>query len=556
MVIQELFAKLGFKVDKASVAQADAALKKVTSAARGVVSAVAPLAAAIGLGGAGLGALAATAVNASMQIETLRTEFGVLLQDVAKGSALFDKVHAMAVATPFDDKTLAKSAKTLLSYGVAGEEVMGTLKMLGDVAGADNIKMQYLALVYGQVMNAGRLKGDDLRQMVNWGVNPLGEIAKKRGISYSEATDLMSARKISAAEVADAFRTMTSEGGRFFGNLEAQSKTFQGSLNRLKGTIFTFMASIGDNFTPVLQTIMNMVSNMDMTPLGDMFHTVAIWGEELRSILVGPNGMSKFPYVMASIRESLQPVVTAFKDILTTLRIIAPMVIAAFGPKIVNTVMKTYLHSLWSIRKAYRDIATSMKAMGAASKVSWAQFAKGVFGAVGIALTLLSIIKEVYDYFKSDAEKALHEQAVSTLKQQGINIDGVGYTDADTGLQYFYDEQEKARKKFDEARRKHDLAGMNRYRSDMATYKKQLDEYKDLYYDAYGIYWTPSEPAISDDLSGLRQQMDDMKDSMDENTKATKDNTRSITKISFGKSAFDTGINMKFKDTIIAAYST
>lgn len=552
MVLQELFARLGFKVDEASVNKAKAALKEVHGVATTVAHGIAKVAA---VGGAAMTAFGAAAVNASMQMETLRTEFGVLLQDVQKGADLFEKVHQMAIATPFDDKTLAKSAKTLLAYGVAGEEVMQTLTMLGDVAGADSTKMQYLSLVYGQVMNAGRLKGDDLRQMVNWGVNPLGEIAKKRGISYSEATELMSQRQISAAEVAEAFRTMTSEGGRFFGNLEAQSKTFQGRFNRMKGTLFNFMTMVGDNLTPVIMELMDTISTMDFEPFIDWFRELGYWLSELKEYIHGAEGASNIPYILDDIKARLLPLYEWLQRIGAVLRIIAPLILAAFGPKLVHMMQTELITAVNGVKAAYDGIVGVIKAMKFESEASFATMTKGLFGVIGLAFTAAMAFKELQNHFKSDAEKGLRKMEVEDFRERGYGDVAQGM-DAETSMQMAYDDLSKARERYDEARRKGNIKKIRSALSDLQATQAHMSDAEQLFYEAFGVRWHPMDRGNKNEFSELRKSLDDLKSEIGGNTRATKDNTRSITKVNFGNSAFDTRFNMQVKDAVIAAYST
>ena len=103
--------------------------------------------------------------------------------------------------------------------------VVPTLKMLGDIAGADQNKLNGLALVFGQIQSTGRLMGQDLLQLINQGFNPLTEISKQTGMSVADLKKAMEKGAISADMVTLAFKSATSAGGLFYGNLEAQSQT-------------------------------------------------------------------------------------------------------------------------------------------------------------------------------------------------------------------------------------------------------------------------------------------------------------------------------------------
>lgn len=548
MVLQELFAKVGFKVDKASLAAVNSALGRVKGALGGVASAVAPLAKAIGLGGVGLGAMATAALNASMQMEGLRTEFGVLMQDMQKGSDLFDKVHAMAVATPFDDKSLAKATKTLLAYGVAGEDIMQTLTMLGDVAGADNTKLQYLSLVYGQVMNAGRLKGDDLRQMVNWGVNPLGIIAEKRGISYGEATELMSQRQISAAEVADAFRTMTSEGGRFYKSTEIMAKTSIGRWNQLKGTMFNLMATIGDQLMPVATSFMQWLSSVDFTPITDFVSDIGYYAMELVDSVFGSD-MKSLPYFIDDIKARLIPVVEVLGKIVKTVEILAPLFIAAFGPAIIAWLVRMKTIIVEQLVIGIANLTFGLIKLESASKTAFMSMTTGLLGALGVAASLFFMIKQIRDAGLSDTEKALRAQEVESFMSGETSLGG-----PEGQLEFDETWVNNARAKYDAARRAGNREQMAAARKELSEAIGMFNAHKDLYYEGTNIYWeSQRRTGVGDAYQSLRNQIEEQTQATKEQTKVTRENTKAITKISSVRSAFDSKFNVHLKSMVVAA---
>jgi hypothetical protein len=63
--------------------------------------------------------------------------------------------------------------------------------------------------------------------MINNGFNPLNIIAEQTGMTMSDLKEKMSEGAISYEMVAEAMRIATSEGGLFFGAMEAQSQTLE-----------------------------------------------------------------------------------------------------------------------------------------------------------------------------------------------------------------------------------------------------------------------------------------------------------------------------------------
>jgi tape measure domain-containing protein len=247
--------ELGKKSDEASEKshKLKDALGAVGKAAAVVGAAVA--AAGVAIGKALTDAVAATVesgVEYNKAIETYRAGFSTLLGDVQAGEALLAEVAQFAADTPFELPGLAQSAQTLLSFGVSSEEVMDDLKMLGDISMGSQEKLNGLAVVFGQVASAGKLNGQDLNQMINNGFNPLNIIAEQTGLSMSDLRDKMADGAISFDMVSEAMKIATSEGGLFFGAMEAQSATLEGQLATLNDNFNALAGSITSGLTAAL----------------------------------------------------------------------------------------------------------------------------------------------------------------------------------------------------------------------------------------------------------------------------------------------------------------
>lgn len=219
--------------------------------------------------GAALGGAAVAGVKYNAQMEQYITSFGTMLGGANKAQALVSQLKKYAAATPFEFSDLAKGTQTLLSFGVSSKDVMGDLKMLGDVSQGNTERFDALSLAFAQVSSAGKMSGQDLLQFVNAGFNPLQVMAKKTGKSMSELRGEMSKGKISAQDVAGAFKTATSKGGQFYGALAAQSQTFSGQLSTLKDNVSQFLGDLTSGLESSLKgTALPMVNN---------------WMEELQS---------------------------------------------------------------------------------------------------------------------------------------------------------------------------------------------------------------------------------------------------------------------------------
>ena len=196
------------------------------------------------------------------EIESLQTSFRVLVGDNDKADALFQGIKEFAVSTPMQMKDLAAAAQTMMGFGLPLEQIMENLKAIGDVSMGDTQRFQSLALSFSQMSAAGKLMGQDLMQMINAGFNPLATISEKTGKSIGKLKEEMEGGAISADMVRQAFIDATSEGGKFNGMLEKQSKTLGGAYSNLQGAIDDMFNEIGEKTEGVFTTAIDLATKL------------------------------------------------------------------------------------------------------------------------------------------------------------------------------------------------------------------------------------------------------------------------------------------------------
>ena len=196
--------------------------------------------------------LGKSALQTSAQMEQISVSFEVFTGSAETAKEMLGQLKDQAIKSPMQFQDITKGAQTLLGYGLTASQVIPITKMLGDVSGGNADKFSRLSLAFGQVNAAGRLMGQEVRQMINAGFNPLQAIADKTGVSMAVLTKKMHDGQISVKDVGDAFIYATSEGGRFFGMADRQSQTLQGSFNKLQESVKFALGEIGDSLNTKL----------------------------------------------------------------------------------------------------------------------------------------------------------------------------------------------------------------------------------------------------------------------------------------------------------------
>lgn len=229
----------------------------LTATTSKISSAFAALGATISV--ASFGLFIKSALQTSAQLEQTAVSFEVFTGSADTANRLLTEFKNQALNSPMQFQDITKGAQTLLGYGLTAQQVIPITKMLGDISGGNADRFNRLSLAFGQVNASGRLMGQEARQMINAGFNPLQSIAEKTGESMASLTQRMHDGKISVQEVANAFSYATSEGGRFFGLAERQAQTLQGKFNKLSESVTFAMADIGSS----------IANNLDLSTIVD-----------------------------------------------------------------------------------------------------------------------------------------------------------------------------------------------------------------------------------------------------------------------------------------------
>lgn len=185
------------------------------------------------------------------------TNFTTMLGGSSEAAnGMVGSLQKLASATPLAMSDLAGGAQTLLAFGVASDNVSGTLQRLGDISLGNADKMQSLARAYGKATAQGKLTGETVQMMIDAGWNPLIDICDQTGESMEDVQKRMAAGSISAEELTQAVNHATDAGGKFAGGMEAASKTVAGLTSTLQ-----------DNVNAMLGKLMQPVSDAMLSTL-------------------------------------------------------------------------------------------------------------------------------------------------------------------------------------------------------------------------------------------------------------------------------------------------
>ena len=201
--------------------------------------------------------------------EQLVMGLGTLLGSQEEGNKLFEEIKTFGIETPYEGTRMVNAAKQMLAYGIKAENVMDDMRMLGEVAMGDQNKFNNLTYAYAQTQSAGKLTGQDLLQYTAAGFNPLSILAEEQGRTLAELREDMSNGLISAEDVTRAFQIATTEGGRFYGAMNAQMDTYAGKMAMLNDLQAEITLGYGEGYNAKRQEGMEKEIEQLSGKLGD-----------------------------------------------------------------------------------------------------------------------------------------------------------------------------------------------------------------------------------------------------------------------------------------------
>lgn len=195
-------------------------------------------------------------------LEQAEVAFTTMLWSGEEATKMLKDLTNFAKKTPFELTWIRDNAKQLLWMWIEAEKIIPTLKSLGDVSAWLSIDLSRVALNYGQVRSQGKLTWRELRDfMIQW-VPLLDELSKNLGKTTTEIQDMISKGLITFPMVEEAFKTMTSEGGRFADLMDKQSQTYQGMVSNLHDSFTSIKESIWRAILPILERILPIIANI------------------------------------------------------------------------------------------------------------------------------------------------------------------------------------------------------------------------------------------------------------------------------------------------------
>lgn len=223
------------------------------------------------------------------EFEKLRKSLAVLVQSSEKANLIWGKITRLAVQSPFTVSDLATATRQMAAYRIEQDLIYEKTKMLADISAGLGVEMSRLILAYGQVKAANFLRGTELRQFSEAGIDMLGQLAtyftqlEGRLVTAADVFERISKRQVMFEDVDAVLERVTSRGGAYYKMQEEMASTVAGRISNLKDEFMLSMDNIGKSQNETILKVIRMLKwlaqNLDVVveKLGFLLQVWLAW---------------------------------------------------------------------------------------------------------------------------------------------------------------------------------------------------------------------------------------------------------------------------------------
>lgn len=332
--------------------------------------------------------------NVRGEFELQQRSLQAILQNKSQADKIFNKTVQLAIKSPYKIRELVSFTKQLAAYRIESNKLYDTTKRLADVSAGLGVNMGRLILAYGQVKAAAYLRGMEVRQFTEAGINLYGELQRyfeeEKGKAYTTAqiVDMISKRKVTFEDIENIFKRLTESGGLFYNMQEIQAETLKGKISNLQDSIDIMLNSIGkaneDTLKGSIDSIKVLIDNWET-----VVEVAKTFGVVVGSLLLAP----KIKAVVGLLSFALTKAETSLRSLGLAFKASLPLMALGAALQLVN--------ELWNVHSQYNKMLRE-----SSNKYYTAQLRIG----------------EIDEIAKNDTRKAL-SSLVKEMNNEGFEIE-------------------------------------------------------------------------------------------------------------------------------------
>lgn len=198
-------------------------------------------------------------IKYNAQLEKYEKALTTLTGNAEEAQKIMQQIQDDAKTTPFDVEGLTQANQLLISTGLDAKESRKVILALGNAVsatGGGNDELSRMTVNLQQIKNTGKAAAIDIKQFAYAGIDIYGLLADYLGISKEEAAEMT----VTWEDLSGALIHASQEGGKYFGAMEEQSKTFSGALSNAIDSFNQSLGSLTESLMPIATKIIQKLT--------------------------------------------------------------------------------------------------------------------------------------------------------------------------------------------------------------------------------------------------------------------------------------------------------
>lgn len=181
-----------------------------------------------------------SSIEMAASYEQQRIALTTLLGSTNAADEALKRIKKDAKTTPFELPGLIDMNKRLIAAGLDADRAADNIITLGNAVsavGGGQAEMDRLISNMQQIKSIGKASAMDIRQFGFAGIPIFDLLSESMGKTKEQISEMVTDGKVGFEELEAAFAMASKEGGRFFGAMDNQSKTFTGVMSNVSDSI-------------------------------------------------------------------------------------------------------------------------------------------------------------------------------------------------------------------------------------------------------------------------------------------------------------------------------
>lgn len=345
---------------------------------------------AVTITGVALAGLAATALHAGIEFNTLqqvvRGTLPVLVGSKQAAAGLLVEINELNDSSPFARSSFLQLTQTLAGFGIEAKKITPLVdaiqQTIAATGGGEN-DLQELGGAFARIQSQGRLSLDVLQSFSSRGVDAIGILGAEFGKTQSEIREMISGGLVPADKAIDALTKGLK--AKFDGATDAVSRNLPGALDRIRaklrdtgaeltrafvdpeggGALVDFLNSMATSLSYIIKNI--------LPPLRPLLEVVAIGfvnlGLKIQSVVTAlkPDAVIAFVNKLEGIAPILAGLLGFFPALLGFIPVVGPLLAGLGGPfTALALIIGTIAARSDTVRAALVPVIENFKALFAA----------------------------------------------------------------------------------------------------------------------------------------------------------------------------------------------